>query len=176
MLDSAPGNMCSSWIPPSLKQSHVWLHGGAGGMTSRGTHSFFSFFFFHQMLCSVHDLKEHSPRYATKIPVPTLMCHFTRWKTICTPMFECAAVYLYATLVLIYVSPLCFSPPHIPLRLVTSLHIGKDIFKYVFLLHYSSFVYFKSSKAITKFASMNNTCMHQNHCFGCWTCITVEPD
>lgn len=77
-------------------------------------------------------------------------------------MFGCTAVYLYAILLLIYVSPLSVSlPARISLRLVASLHIGKDTFKYVFLLHYSSSVYFKSSKAITKFASMNNTCVHR---------------
>lgn len=77
-------------------------------------------------------------------------------------MFGCTAVYLYAILLLIYVSPLSVSlPARISLRLVASLHIGKDTFKYVFLPHYSSSVYFKSSKAITKFARMNNTCVHR---------------
>ncbi|CAB1441682.1 unnamed protein product [Pleuronectes platessa] len=30
-VDGAPGNMCSSRVPPSLKQSHVWVHRGGGG-------------------------------------------------------------------------------------------------------------------------------------------------
>lgn len=62
-----------------------------------------------------------------------------------------------------FLSPLysCPAPFLISLRLVTLLHLGKHILKYVFLQHYYSSVQLESSGAIPEFTRLHVTCMHQ---------------